>query len=70
MPAILSQDQKYKLEAMIDATSLSIVLEAIAEVCSAKADHIRENWADTALAMDWDKAATLTELYADALSGL
>ena len=51
------------LEAMIDNNSLSGVLDLIAEVCSAKADHILTNWQDEATADQWDR-------YAAALLGL
>ena len=51
------------LEAMIDNNSLGDVLDLIAEVCSAKADHILTNWQDEATADQWDR-------YAAALLGL
>ena len=51
------------LEAMIDSSSLGAVLELIAEVCSAKADHILTNWQDEATADQWDR-------YSAALLGL
>ena len=51
------------LEAMIDNNSLGGVLDLIAEVCSAKADHILTNWQDEDTADQWDR-------YAAALLGL
>ena len=53
------------LEAMIDNNhgGLGDVLDLIAEVCSAKADHILTNWQDEATADLWDR-------YAAALLGL
>lgn len=51
------------LEAMIDNNSLGGVLDLIAEVCSAKADHILTNWQDEATADQWDR-------YSAALLGL
>ncbi len=45
------------LEAMIDASTLAEVCNMLAEVCSAKADHVRENWQDEILADAWDKQA-------------
>ena len=51
------------LEAMIDDNSLGGVLYLIAEICSAKADHILTNWQDEAAADQWDR-------YSAALLGL
>ena len=51
------------LEAMIDSHTLGGVLDLIAEVCSAKADHILTNWQDDATADQWDR-------YSAALLGL
>lgn len=45
------------LEAMIDKIGLNAVVETLAEVCSAKADHIRTNWQDEPLAKGWDRRA-------------
>ncbi len=42
------------LESLIDANSVRYVLESLAEVCSLKADHIRENWQDERTAKAWD----------------
>lgn len=46
------------LEAMIDRIGLPAVLDLLGEVCSAKADHIRENWQDSPLAESWDNDAS------------
>ena len=51
------------LEAMIDRSTLGGVLDLIAEVCSAKADHILTNWQDEATSDQWDR-------YSAALLGL
>jgi hypothetical protein len=45
------------IESIVDRNSVRYVLEALAEVCSAKADHIRENWQDESLAKAWDAEA-------------
>lgn len=45
-----------RLEEMIDETNLSLVLETIASVCYAKADHVQTNWQDKSLAMEWEEA--------------
>jgi hypothetical protein len=42
------------LEAIIDAEELTGLMDLIAEVCSAKADHIREHWQDEVTANTWD----------------
>lgn len=38
------------LETLIDRYGLACVFETVALICSAKADHIRENWQDEPLA--------------------
>ncbi len=45
------------LESMIDKHGTDGLCNLIAEVCSAKADHIRENWQDESTAATWDKEA-------------
>lgn len=42
------------IEKIIDDDDLEGLLDLIAEVCSAKADHILECWQDESLAADWD----------------
>lgn len=42
----LTTEQKTALEGLIDATSLSGVTDAISQICSEKAVHIRDNWQD------------------------
>ncbi len=56
------------LEAMIDATSVSAVLEALAEVCSLKATHIAEAWGDYETATNWECAATSIDRVAAKIS--
>ena len=46
-----------ELEAMVDATSLAVVLGALFVICREKADHVRANWQDESLAKSWDRAA-------------
>ena len=41
------------LEALIDLHGLPAVLNAIAQICSDKAEHIAVNWQDTATAKVW-----------------
>lgn len=49
-----------ELEALIDATSLLDVLTGLELVCSEKAEHVRSNWQDKALAKLWDRASIHT----------
>ena len=45
------------VEALIDAYSLSYVLDLVAEACSAKADHLVTNWRDDSAGAIWDNNA-------------
>jgi hypothetical protein len=45
------------LEALIDATDLTAVIDALAQVAGAKAEHIASNWQDVTTAKAWDRAA-------------
>jgi hypothetical protein len=57
----LDKESKVRLEDMIDNHSLATVLDAIADICQQKADHLRENWQDDELAGSWDGAASALE---------
>lgn len=46
-----------KLEAIIDGSSLGSVLEALENVCRAKADHLAHNWQDIPASQLWNRAA-------------
>lgn len=46
-----------ELESLVDSHGLSGVLQALEEVCYAKAEHLRGNWQDEASAKSWEKAA-------------
>ena len=46
------------LEALIDATSLDQVVEALRVICYCKADHLRVNWQDPAGARTWERAGS------------
>jgi len=52
------------LETMIDTVGLSNTLYAIANLCSDKAEHIRSNWQDEALAKRWDQRMIALDLLA------
>ena len=54
---VVTPEDAMALETLIDRTSVSAVLESLGEICSEKAEHIRENWQDTQLARDWDAMA-------------
>ena len=45
------------LEGLIDKSSVKTVLEAITDICNAKAGHIRSNWQDEPLARSWEREA-------------
>ncbi len=53
---MLTQAERDTLEAMIDRTSLTSVLEGMFDVCGDKAEHIRANWQDEQTAEVWDVA--------------
>ncbi len=59
---MLTLDQKRMLEAALDASSLADVLEALAEICRDKSQHLQENWQDESAAQLWNKAATRVEV--------
>ena len=49
------------LEAMVDGNHLANVLDALAEVCHAKAEHLGHNWQDEEAMAAWDGAAVKIE---------
>jgi len=53
----LEDDSSTILEGLVDAHDLDGVIEALADVCFAKADHLRSNWQDDATARTWERAA-------------
>jgi len=46
------------IESLVDYYGLENVLQLLGEVCSAKSDHILENWQDENLADVWDRATS------------
>ena len=42
-----------ELEPIVDASSVSAILEALSDICHLKADHIKTNWQDLAMARQW-----------------
>ena len=57
----LTQKEKDNLESLIDRHGLFPVLEAIAEICYLKADHLTTNWQDRVSARLWEKAGKWVE---------
>jgi len=53
----LTQEGKDTLESMLDSTSLSYMLEVLAEICFEKSEHIQANWQDGPLAHAWQRAS-------------
>lgn len=47
------------IESLVDAHGLATVLDMLAEVCHAKAEHIEGNWQDDG--SDWTRAASVIE---------
>lgn len=58
---MLIPDHKLMLETSIDSSSLADVLEALAEICREKAQHLQENWQDERAANLWNRAANRVE---------
>jgi hypothetical protein len=49
------------LENAVDQSTLQAVVEALAQVCRDKADHIASSWQDESLAKVWNKAGQRLE---------
>lgn len=47
------------LEQLVDGMGMAQVLDALAEVASAKSDHLLSNWQDEGQAERWDKVAAV-----------
>lgn len=50
-------DAQTELEALVDRAGLGNVVECLAIICEAKAEHIRENWQDARSASVWERCA-------------
>ncbi len=61
----LTVEQLNSLESLIDYTSVRALLEAIADICTAKAEHVTGHWQDTPLAYAWEEAAIAVRNTAD-----
>lgn len=49
------------VEELIDHNSVAQLLDAVAFVCRGKAENLRVNWTDRALARNWDFCAGKVE---------
>ncbi len=47
----------YELETLIDNCGLDNLIEAISDICTGKAEHLRSNWQDDSTAKTWEQAA-------------
>jgi hypothetical protein len=56
---MLTSDQKFQLEDLLDATSVMAVVAALAEICHEKAEHIRTTYQDRVTAASWNKAGNV-----------
>lgn len=56
-----------KLENLVDATSLTDVVLALARMCNEKAEHDRVNWNAVHTAATWDNAAKKLDRISDKL---
>lgn len=52
-------DETDQLERLVDMCGLALVLDKLAEVCDAKAEHLAANWQDETSAAAWRRAALL-----------
>jgi hypothetical protein len=55
------------LEPILDRSTLSDVVFALARLCNEKAEHLLINWQDDASAKAWDKAAGRIDKLAEKL---
>jgi hypothetical protein len=58
------------LEAMVDHATIRNVAYALAHICWDKADHVRSNWQDEALAKDWERNARAIDKLASRLDSI
>lgn len=52
------------VEALVDATSVRDVMDALAAMCGEKAEHIRSSYQDETTAKAWEKAGSRIGTYA------
>lgn len=51
----ITEDLEQVLERLIDKHGINGILDALTEVCNAKACHLEENWQDRASAKTWTR---------------
>jgi len=52
-----------RLETLVDDVGLTGIVNALSEICLAKAEHLRANWQDESSAEIWERdAAALSEV--------
>ena len=61
LATITTDDMQVFAEAAMDQNGLYNLLSEIREVVLMKAEHIRTNWQDEPLALQWDHVATVLE---------
>lgn len=54
---MMTHDDKLALEKLIDIYGLHGLMAGLADVCQAKAEHLRVEWQDPQTGHTWDKAA-------------
>lgn len=52
----LDDEDSRTLESLIDKHNLDEVVQALADICFAKAEHLQANWQDAATAKTWNRA--------------
>ena len=52
---------EYVLESYMDSYGLTSTLNLISTICHAKAEHVRTNWQEQALAKAWERNAELID---------
>lgn len=53
----LNQTERNALEALIDASNVEAVMQALSDICVDKASHLDEAWQDRETARLWNYAA-------------
>ena len=53
----VQQETIEAIEPLLDRSSLSDIVLALARLCNEKAEHVRSAWQDEHLAKAWDRAA-------------
>ncbi len=62
--------QLQQLELLVDASSLTAVLQGLAEIAALKAEHLADAWQDHLAAISWNAASSSICRVATRLEGL